>query len=176
MSNWFSRIFRQQRSKNTFERRNFIPNGSSNNPIEINEEYFTRIGISQESFKAKIVEVETPQGYLKENKVEDSAIKIKSNLEIGQSIFILVGRTIIFGIISIQMLIIPFRLLSLFESSFLEPNKIEMSEKVQISILGAIAGDFAGLYYIVTRHLFPQGGKGRKKDDNDSDDEDETDS
>lgn len=167
MSNWFSKIFRQQRSKNTFERRDFIPDDSSNSPIEINEEYFAKIGISEESFQAKIVEVETPQGYLEENKVEGSAIQIKNNLEIGQSIFILVGRTIIFGIISIQMLIIPFRLLTLFESSFLEPNKIEMSEKVQISILGAIAGDFAGLYYIVTRHLFPQGGKSSKKEKED---------
>ncbi|MEM9274520.1 MAG: hypothetical protein AAGA80_16365 [Cyanobacteria bacterium P01_F01_bin.143] len=170
MSNWFSKIFSREKSKTILEEVDFIPESSSNNPLEINEEYFSGLGISQESFKARIIDVETPQEYLQENKVENSAIRIKSNLEIGQQIFILVARTLILGIISIQMLFIPFRLLSALESSFSD-EKVEISETVQVAILGAIAGDFAGLYYIVTRHLFPKGGNGSKKENNNSEEE-----
>lgn len=170
MSSWFSKIFSRKKSKTILEEVDFIPEISSNNPLEINEKYFSGLGISQESFKAKIIDVETPQEYLQENKVESSAIRIKSNLEIGQQIFILVARTLILGIISIQMLFIPFRLLSALESSFSD-EKVEISETVQVAILGAIAGDFAGLYYIVTRHLFPKGENGSKKDNNDSEEE-----
>lgn len=173
MSNWFSRIFHRKKTKTIFEKVNFIPEDSSNTPLKINEEYLTSLGLSQESLNAKIVEVEVAQAYLQENKVESSDLTIKDNLEVKKEYFILAGRTIILMIISVQMLIIPFRLLSLFEDSF--SDKVKMSEKMQIAILGAVAGDLAGLYYIVTRDLFPKGGNGRKKDNN-SDDEDKKDS
>ena len=168
MSNWFSKVLSQRKSRASFEKRKYIPDSFSDNRIEINNDYFANLGLPQKSLDAKIVEVEDTQKYLKDKKIEESAITIKRNLYIGQELFILVGRTIIFGIISVQMLIIPFRLLSSLESSF-SSDKVEISEGVQIAILGAIAGDFAGLYYIVTRHLFPKGKDEDTKNDDDPD-------
>ena len=58
MSSWFSKIFSRKKSKTILEEVDFIPEISSNNPLEINEKYFSGLGISQESFKAKIIDVE----------------------------------------------------------------------------------------------------------------------
>jgi hypothetical protein len=168
-SNWLSKILPRKKSITIFKKVNFLPDDSSNAPLKINEEYLTNLGLPKESLTARIIEVETLQEYLQENQVESSGIAIKNNLEIKKEYFILAGRTIILMIISVQMLIIPFRLLSLFENSFY--GKVEMSEKMQIAILSAVAGDLAGLYYIVTRDLFPKGGNSRQKDDNNSEDE-----
>lgn len=67
----------------------------------------------------------------------------------------------------IPMAIIPIWLMVLLSVPVFN-SKATVSERMQIAYLGAVASDFIGLYYIITRDLFPNGGNKRKQkgDDN----------
>ena len=94
----------------------------------------------------------------------DSLIKIK---QVDHRIN---SRRVILYSFVFPMSIIPIWLMVLLTLSV--TGKARMSQAVELGSLTAIAGDFAGLYCIVTRDLFPQGTPGNDDDDDDDDDDD----
>lgn len=73
-------------------------------------------------------------------------------------------RVILYSFV-FPMSVIPIWLMILLTLSI--TGKAKMSPAVELGVLTAIAGDFAGLYCIVTRDLFPQG---KYEDDEEDDD------
>lgn len=70
-------------------------------------------------------------------------------------------RLVLYALI-IPMAIIPIWLMVLLTvPAFNKDAKI--SETMQIAYLTAVASDFIGLYYIITRDLFPNGGRFNKR-------------
>ena len=91
----------------------------------------------------------------------DDVIKIK------QAKHRIMSRTVILYSLVVPMSIIPIWLMGIF--TFSVSGKAHMSQTLQLSMLGAIAVDFAGLYYVVTSDLFPKGSLIRRKDDSEND-------
>ena len=81
-------------------------------------------------------------------------------------------RVILYSFV-VPMSIIPIWLMILLTLSV--TGRAKMSPAVELGSLTAIAGDFAGLYCIVTRDLFPQGKPGNDDDNDDDDDGDKKD-
>jgi hypothetical protein len=69
---------------------------------------------------------------------------------------LLKSKTIVLWSLVAPMSIIPIWLMVLLTLPSL--GRTQMSEKLQLAILAAIATDYIGLYYVVTRNLFPAAG------------------
>lgn len=71
-------------------------------------------------------------------------------------------RNIILYALITPMAVIPIWLMVLLSVPVFNKESA-VSERMQIAYLAAVASDFVGLYYIITRDLFPDGKTNRKK-------------
>lgn len=118
-----------------------------------------------------LVEIESTDDYLNRYGVPEGSIKslreeIKSEVERSHKNG---ERGIILKVLAVQMLVIPLWMMVLLTLAAFEED-VDISQPMQGAYLTAVASDFAGLYYIVTRDLFPRGNGRSSKDDDDDDD------
>jgi hypothetical protein len=126
-------------------------------PVVSTARYLKRYGILPESLRVREIDNEkviSSDEFLQQNQIGIEIRNIDEAVRVNRERHRVRSRTTILNILAIQMLIIPIWLMVLL--TFPNMGKVNRSETIQVAILTAIAGDFAGLYYIVTRHLFPQ--------------------
>lgn len=141
--------------------------------------FLERYDIDEDAIKVHIaepcMEYTSLDDYLDSHGVPKDAIKSLHEEKIADASHRRQARTIILWILSLQMLIIPIWLMVLLTLPiFNDKDSGKISERMQAGFLAAVATDFAGLYYIMTRDLFPQGSSGkprRKKDEEDPEEE-----
>jgi hypothetical protein len=168
MSNWFSQLAFWKKSKNIFNEIEFIPQDSSDKIVRLDETNLERIGLDEESFKVHVVEdekIESTQEYLQNNRIE---LTIEEEMMIKNHNHRITSRNIILWSIIFPMSAIPILFSILLTLSFLD--KINIKQPVQIALISTIAAEYVGgIYFAVTRDLFPQGENERKKDKNSDD-------
>lgn len=96
--------------------------------------------------------ITSTESYLKGNGINANSFVVNT-LEDAREMHLIRSRTIVLWNLVVPMSIIPIWLVVLLTlPSF---GRTQMSEKLQLAILAAIATDYLGLYYVVTRNLFP---------------------
>ena len=117
-------------------------------------------GVDNHSMDASIsdVDITSPDDLLP----PDSLIASDQNIEKRELEHRLRLRNIVLYALITPMAVIPIWLMVLLTVPvFHEDSKV--SERMQIAYLTAVASDFVGLHYIITRDLFPDGRVKRKK-------------
>ncbi|KAM3089821.1 hypothetical protein ACKFKG_32380 [Phormidesmis sp. 146-35] len=130
------------------------------------EEFLRLAGIDQNSFKiisSDLKKTQTTDEFLKEHGVGKDALTADQarSFELRHR---LTARMIILGSLVAPMSIAPFWLMALLSlpAFGLKPY----SEAMQAGLLAGLVSDVAGLYYVVTRDLFPKGQSSNTKSSN----------
>jgi len=111
-------------------------------------------GIDELSIQAQTaeIEVQSTADYIPVNSFSSPEDELRK-MELEHRIKL---RSMLLYPLIIPMTIIPIWLMVLLTIPAINPNS-KLSETLQIAYLTAVASDFAGLYYIITRDLFSQG-------------------
>lgn len=113
--------------------------------------------IDKEAFKVHILndeKIESTEDFLKQYGVGKTDIKA-DELKIVETKHRLRSRTLVIWSLIIPMSIAPFWLMILL--SLPAFGKKPYSETMQAAFFAGLVSDFVGLYYVITRDLFPQG-------------------
>lgn len=140
------------------------------------ETFLANYRIGDDALKVEVAQEVTdyasPDEYLSQHGISENAIafeEIKAEASHRRQ-----ARTVILGVLAVQMLVIPIWLMILLTLPIVnEQASKKISPAMQGAYLAAVATDFAGLYYIITRDLFPKGSNGKlRRKDNEDDEED----
>jgi hypothetical protein len=142
---WWSSLFPKRR-----KRRSPLEQGSKTQ-IDIQDliDYFE---LGEDNFSAFLSgesEVQATEEFLARKNVPRSGITIAEERERHH----MRSQTVVLWSLVVPMSVIPFALIGLLYLS--GTNKLEFDSSTEKALLGAIAIDYFGLYYIITRNLFP---------------------
>jgi hypothetical protein len=139
------------------------PNDQSYNRILSTQRYLETYKIFNDAIILHIVadeKVEFAQDYLEKFNVESDAITTDHDLRTAEAKHRLTSRTIVLLSLVVPMAIAPFWLMALL--SLPAFGKKPYSEVMQAAFLAGLVSDFAGLYFVITQDLFPQGERRRR--------------
>lgn len=125
------------------------------------EDFLDTYGISENSMDAHMSDVEVTS--LNDVLPQDSLISPTNEMEKREFEHRIKLRNVILYSLIMPMAIIPIWLMILLTIPVFDRDS-DVSEPMQLAYLTAVASDFIGLYYIITRDLFPNGRQtGRRK-------------
>src|SRR6478672_5187167 len=117
------------------------------------EKYLHNHGVKKDGIRQIDDEkITSTEAYLRGNGINQNSLVVET-LETTREKHLLKSKTIVLWSLVAPMSIIPVWLMVLLTLPGF--GRTQMSEKVQLAILSAIATDYLGLYYVVTRNLFP---------------------
>jgi len=147
-------------------------NGNDEKPILV-QEWLKKRRINKDAFELHPVDerrVQSTEKFLEDRGIDKTAV-VSDEIARAETRHRHFGRTIVLLSLVVPMSIAPFWLMALL--SLPAFNRKVYSEGMQAALLAALASDFVGLYYVITRDLFPQGSNlSRKKHRVEADDED----
>lgn len=114
-------------------------------------------GIHNTDLQVHIVDtkkIEFTEDYLKAHGIDRSAV-ITDELRKAEAEHRINSRRLILLSLIVPMSIAPFWLMVLLSLPAFDKNPY--SESMQAAFLAALVSDFVGLYYVITRDLFPKG-------------------
>lgn len=114
--------------------------------------------------------IASTEEYLKKQGIDRDAVTT-AELRKAEVVHRLSSRKLVLLSLVIPMSIAPFWLMVLL--SLPAFDKKPYSERMQAAFLTALVSDFAGLYYVITRDLFPNGEGSSRRTSKDETDEDE---
>ncbi|MBD3883519.1 hypothetical protein IFO70_17260 [Phormidium tenue FACHB-886] len=128
------------------------------------QKYLEKHKISSNAIIIHIVvdeKLESTQDYLEKLNIKSDAITTEIDLRTAEAKHRLTSRTIVLLSLVVPMAIAPFWLMVLLSLPAL--GKKPYSEAMQVAFLAGLVSDFAGLYYVITQDLFPQGNGERRR-------------
>ncbi|MGI0491836.1 hypothetical protein ACN4EG_08485 [Alkalinema pantanalense CENA528] len=134
------------------------------------DEYLREKGFTQESFQVSDPD-ENPIGKIDTRQTveklqighDDLDLKTDEGRKGAELQHRIHSRSTILKALVVPMYIIPLWLMVILSLPALKVNAY--SEKMQFTLLGALASDVIGLCYVVTRDLFPKGSSSQDEDD-----------
>ncbi|NJN57777.1 MAG: hypothetical protein HC879_09890 [Leptolyngbyaceae cyanobacterium SL_5_9] len=123
-------------------------------------------GIRNTDFKVRIVDdekIESTEDFLAARGIDRSAV-VADELRKAEAKHRINSRMIVLLSLIVPMSIAPFWLMALL--SLPAFGKKPYSDYMQGAFLTALVSDFVGLYYVITRDLFPQGENSRRNASN----------
>ncbi|NET34934.1 MAG: hypothetical protein F6K19_23400 [Cyanothece sp. SIO1E1] len=138
--------------------------------------FLEHYGIDKDAIVIKhYFESETPDDYFHRHRISENSIQFPDAEMRAEASHRRQARSIILWVLAVPMSVIPIWIMVLLTLPVLN-KEANVSQPMQAAYLAAVATDFVGLYYIITRDLFPQGGrrtsrkskKRERQDDEDS--------
>lgn len=131
------------------------------------QKWLKKQGVHSSDLQVQIIDdekIESTEDYLSARGVDRSAL-ITDELRRAEARHRLNSRKLVLLSLVVPMSIAPFWLMVLL--SLPAFDKKPYSERMQVAFLAALVSDFAGLYYVITRDLFPRGEAARRNSSKD---------